>query len=128
MTKSNLHSAITATLLAAAPLALLLAPATAAYAYGDGAGTDATNCLDLVDNGLYNGCGFAVEAAWCVENVDCRGGRYTNIWTIGSGVRYPVQGASTGNHVRWAACKGRNTLDDVGNGSNPYRHQCNSSG
>lgn len=91
-----------ATALAIAALAVPLPDARVAAAGPN----DATYCLSLGDdNNLHNGCAFTIWASWCVENVDCRNGKLSNLEDIGAYGSYPVYGASTGNLVHWTACK-----------------------
>lgn len=106
-------ASITALVLAPAPLALLVT-ATPALAQ------NATNCLSLDDGSLVNSCSFAIEASWCVENVDCRDGHFTNMATIGANSSYPVNGGRSGNYVHWAACRGGNTI----HGADNYTFTC----
>ena len=79
------------------------------------------DCLDVIDSYLVNGCTFSVEAVWCVENIDCHGGRLTNRATIHARQRHFVQGGESGNEVHFGACRGVNTIST--NGTNPYSWQ-----
>jgi hypothetical protein len=92
------------------------APANAVVAMNDAV----NECLSLSDNSLYNNCGFTVWATWCVENVDCRNGKFSNLEDIGAGRSYPVYGASTGNTVRYGACRAPAMPIDDGN----YTFRC----
>lgn len=85
---------------------------------------DATTCLELVDGRLFNACPFSVEAIWCVENIDCTGGRYSNMSTIHSMQSHLVHGGSSGNTVRWAACRGVNTISHNGTAAYSWQHYC----
>ena len=124
MIKIVIKSAAQAALFAAAPIALVAMVPSPAIAQDDG-GEDATHCLSLENNSLMNNCGYLIEAEWCVENVDCKNGTYTNQWTIGANRSYPVQGANTGGTVRWAACKGRNSIETGGFPAYSWQHRCN---
>jgi tetratricopeptide (TPR) repeat protein len=83
---------------------------------------DATNCLSLrrgPNNGaiLFNSCAFAVEAAWCVVGTEC--GHSGNMWTISANNSYPILGGNGGDlQVRYAACRGANSMDTVRNAPN----------
>lgn len=66
---------------------------------------DYNNCVDVTDNQLHNGCGYTVWVTWCVENVDCNNGKFTNLEDIGADKSYPVYGAHTGNVVHYGVCK-----------------------
>lgn len=83
-----------------------------------------TNCLDLIDGSLFNSCPFTVEALWCVENIDCNGGRFTNQATIGSMRSNLVHGGRSGNTVRWGACRGANTISHYGTTAYTYEFYC----
>lgn len=88
-----------------------------------------TNCLDLVTGNdgvarLFNSCPFTVEAVWCVENIDCNGGRYTNMSTIPSMRRNVVHGGASGNTVHWGACRGANTISHYGTTPYSYTFNC----
>jgi hypothetical protein len=83
-----------------------------------------TDCLELIDGSLFNACPFSVEAIWCVENYDCNGGRYTNMSTIGSMRSHLVHGGNSGNLVRWAACRGVNTISHHGTADYSYQYYC----
>ncbi len=94
-----------------------------------GDGEDAKNCVSVRepddDNGsayLVNNCGYTVEAAWCVENVDCQNG-LSNTWTLGAGSSYPVYGTSgRAYEVQWGACRGANTISTTRGSMN---YSCN---
>lgn len=84
------------------------------------AGQDMAHCMRLERSSsggaaLANHCGVTVEATWCTEGGnagdDCSRG-FRNLWTIGAGRSYPVQGRPT--RVRWGACRGANTLRGTG--------------
>lgn len=125
LTKTTLLSAFAAVGIASTLMALPAAPALAQY---DDDGEDATRCVSMRDGSLYNACGFTIEVTWCVENVDCRNGRYTNQWTLGAYGSYPINGGRSGNYVRWGACKGRNSVTTNGTDSYSWEHICRKGG
>lgn len=84
-----------------------------------------TNCLDLIDGSLFNSCPFTVEALWCVENLDCNGGRFTNQATIPSLRSNLVHGGRSGNTVHWGACRGANTISHHGTEAYSWTFYCN---
>lgn len=84
----------------------------------------ATDCLDLIDGSLFNSCPFSVEAVWCVENLDCNGGRFTNQSTIRSRQSNLVHGGRSGNTVRWGACRGVNTISIHGTAAYSWEFYC----
>jgi hypothetical protein len=84
----------------------------------------ATDCLDLIDGSLFNSCPFTVEAVWCVENLDCTGGRFTNMATIPSLRSNLVHGGRSGNLVRWGACRGANTISTHGTAAYSWEFHC----
>lgn len=98
-------------------MASLVVPLPTAKVQAEGP-NDATYCLSLGnDNNLHNGCNFTVWASWCVENVDCRNSKLTNLEDIGGYGSYPVYGASTGNMVHWTACKAPTMPHDANAGA-----------
>ena len=87
------------------------------------------DCLDLVNGNdgvvrLFNSCPFTVEAVWCVENIDCNGGRFTNMSTIGSMRGNVVHGGASGNRVHWGACRGANTISHYNTPAYSYQFYC----
>lgn len=82
-------------------------------------GEDASGCLtpkspvdprDFVR--LVNTCPYRIEALWCVVDHDCKPS-YTNMHTFEVGDSYKIYGTEDGNNareIRWAACKGKNTI------------------
>lgn len=114
--------------------ALLCIPPAAALAFAGGLAVvtaasparaeGATDCLDLIDGSLFNSCPFTVSAVWCVENLDCNGGRYTNMSNIPSLQGNLVHGGRSGNMVRWAACRGVNTITHHGTAAYSWEHYC----
>ncbi len=61
---------------------------------------------------LTNSCDYPVELLWCTEGLDCKDGGFTNMWTIGPGVSWPIQGTAggSGRNIVFGACKGRNSI------------------
>lgn len=114
--------------------ALFLIPPTVALAFAGGLAIatiasparaePVTNCLDLIDGSLFNSCPFTVEAVWCVENFDCRDGRFTNMATIQSMRGNLVHGGRSGNTVRWGACRGANTISHYGTTAYSWEFYC----
>ncbi|HET9230652.1 MAG TPA: hypothetical protein VFO00_05160 [Vitreimonas sp.] len=87
------------------------------------------DCLELVRGNdevvrLFNACPFTVEAVWCVENIDCNGGRFTNMATIHSMRENIVHGGASGNTVHWGACRGANTISHYGTTAYSYEFHC----
>lgn len=114
--------------------ALFLIPPTVALAFAGGLAIvtvappaqaePVSNCLDLIDGSLFNSCPFTVEAVWCVENIDCNGGRFTSMATIQSMQSHLVHGGRSGNTVRWGACRGANTISYYGTTAYSWEFYC----
>ncbi len=86
------------------------------------------DCLDVVTGNdgvarLFNSCPFTVEAVWCVEGVDCNGGRFTNMSTIHS-MRGNIVHGGAGRTVRWGACRGANSISHYGTAAYSYEFTC----
>lgn len=114
--------------------ALFLIPPAAVLAFAGGLAMNTiasparaepvTDCLDLIDGYLFNSCPFTVEAVWCVENIDCTNGRFTNMATIHSMRQNLVHGGRSGNLVRWGACRGANTITHHGTTAYSWEFYC----
>lgn len=85
----------------------------------NGSGEDASTCINVEERAsaistrsIINKCSYKIELAWCFEgggsSDDCVRG-FRNLWTLGSGATYPIQGKNV-TKVRYAACKGANSL------------------
>ena len=82
-------------------------------------GQSANECLSVSARGIENGCSYEIEVAWCLYNVDCRG-QYSNQFTILPGGYYAFSGRQSGNQLRYAACRGRNSIHSLPG----YRSSC----
>lgn len=100
-------------------LKLAFAAALLAGAAGGGAvplaaqsqGMGATGCVSIDGDYLSNGCGYAIEVAWCVDGgsygYECNGS-YRGQQNIGAYGRYAHFGGT--NYIRYAACEGSNSI------------------
>jgi hypothetical protein len=92
-------------------------------------GEDASRCLSPVYPidpraavRLINNCPYRIEGVWCVVGHDCRPS-YTNMHTFEPDATYPIygtEGGHSGRMIKWAACRGRNTI----HGGAGFLHQC----
>jgi hypothetical protein len=82
----------------------------------------ANGCISIHSGILENTCAFTVTASWCGEGVDCKNGRFRNLWNIGSGRHYSTL-SPPGTFIRFAACKGPDTLEQDMKGE-PYSFFC----
>lgn len=88
-------------------------------------GDGAVQCIRVIQNQnggseLLNTCDRTITANWCVVGYDCRTppNKYSNLWNIGAGRSYPVQGAR-GRRIEYAACMGANvSIVESTNGNN----------
>jgi hypothetical protein len=74
----------------------------------------ATHCVQVVGLDLRNNCDYTIEVTWCVEGgsygYDCNGS-YRGTWTLSGYGFYPHFGGD--KYVRYAACKGANTIAET---------------
>ena len=71
---------------------------------------------------MVNKCSHPIELTWCFEGgsaADSCDNGYKNLWTLGPGAAYPIQGPNV-TRARYGACKGKNTLRNLGG----FNFQC----